>query len=71
MKSEKAQALVELILWIALVLLVVYVIWPWLNLTVVPWMVARFYGLWVGDMYSWAWLALIVLVLTLLGRRLH
>lgn len=71
MKNEKGQGLVELLLWIALVLVVIFVIWPWLNLAVVPWIVARFYGLWSGDLYSWAWLVLIVIILVLMGRRYY
>lgn len=71
MKYQKGQGLVGLILWIALILVIIYVIWPWLNLVIIPWMIARFYGVLAGDMYSWAWLVLIVLILALVGRRYY
>jgi hypothetical protein len=49
--------------------LAVYVIWPWINGTLIPWLMTILRGVLVFDLYSIAWVLLIVLVLVLLGRR--
>lgn len=69
MKLEKGQATLDLALLLVLILVVVYIIWPWLNFTLLPWIVALLQGLISGNLTSWAWLILIVVVLALLGRR--
>ena len=71
MNRESGQSLVGLAVLLFLILVVVYFVWPWLNLVVVPWIVARFYGLLAGDLYSWAWLLLIAFILALVGRRYY
>lgn len=70
MKGEKGQALVEIALIVIGVLVLLFIVWPWINLTLVPWLVAVIQGALAGNITAWVWLIVIIVILAVLfGRR--
>lgn len=70
MKGEKGQALVEIALIVIVVLVVLFIVWPWINLTLVPWLVAVVQGVLAGNITAWVWLIVIIVILAVMfGRR--